>query len=50
MSTIIRFGRAGSTETLGVESQSSARSGYFGSTQRYISCGFTFVPASEVGT
>ena len=30
MSTIIRFGRAGLTEVLGVESQSSAWSGFFG--------------------
>src|SRR5262249_27950860 len=38
------------TETLGVDSQRSARSGSFGSIQRYISCGFTFWPATEVGT
>ena len=50
MSAIIRFGRVSETDDDGVESQSSARAGSFGSTHRYISCGFASVPARDLGT
>src|SRR5918999_736223 len=39
MSVMIRFGVAGFTDDVGVDSQSSARAGDLGSIQRYISCG-----------
>src|SRR5262245_59898688 len=50
MSTIIRFGTLGSIDEVGVDSHSSARSRLFGSTHRYISCGFTNRPAWDLGT
>jgi hypothetical protein len=50
MSTIIRFGIAGLVEMVGVDINSRARCGLFGSAHRYISCGLTARPAAEVGT
>jgi hypothetical protein len=39
MSVMIKFGIFGSADSVGVDSHSSARLGFFGSIQRYISCG-----------